>query len=709
MPPPPSSLSPARRANLIAASMALLLLASLGAAYAVVRTRSESWATAVLSREPQRVGELRLMVPRQWERTDRAAPESLRSGAIFEDPEEPSYRMTVGLLPCGSPTTPAAALNAALNIMLDDDDRGKVRRVDLVTVSASPMVGLRFAGVNKDDTHVQEHLLAALTQDGTRYWLVHLVRSLPKAVVSERRLEDDRKLFDAMIGTMSDSGFRVPTPGDLRAAGLPAGEGAHWPENLELRIAAEGEVGRPLLLHPRDALDRLRLLRIRAVPDCGYTDAPSLLAPEALLTGEFVRQFGKAPEAGLIASESIGDTPTWRADLSVPDPSGGEPPLGRHLILARVAPGRSILLEVLFEPLAKARTLAAAESVIKSLASGSQGDITAGDNPAMRAALERGERLATLIRKDFEKRPASGWRYELVDRMGMPLGFTLSRYTSLRGGDPMPLRGMFTMALAGLNSQAEWEWAASRDGQRFVLESLEGNGGTRVPGAWTRGRLELQAGKLVLTQGPAVGSKSMKMEQPAPAGFIAPMSMHAWPEEFLHDPDATPAVIWLAWGAEAPAAYWVDRPRTANDAQSLTGAASPPAGTPGPAAGAPPATRPSNETLAPGIHFSALPAAPAGPGARTPATLALVQPTATGPDADVSVRLLLWPMMGMDPTRLGFDLHGRLIRVDLNHQSGSVTDPNAVTHLAVDRATLLKRYPKLQAKFDEWDKKEPAP
>ncbi|MCX5659921.1 MAG: hypothetical protein NTW19_09390 [Planctomycetota bacterium] len=705
MPTPQPYMSPTRRANLIAATMALLLVASLAGAYAVVRSRAGSWATAVLSKSPQRVGDLRLMLPRQWElSTSRSAPEGLRPGAVFEDPEEPTYRLTIGLLPCGATTTPAAALNAALNVMLEEEDRTKVRRIDLAAISASPMVGLRYAGLNKDETNIQEHLLAAMTEDGRRYWLLHLTRSLPKAKVSDRRLEDDRKLFDAMVGTMLDTGFRKATPADLRSAGLPSGEGAPaWPENLDLRATANAGAGAPIRVVPRDALDRLRFLRIRAVPDFSYADAPRVLAPDVMLTTEAVRMLGQPPAANQVAEETIAGVPVWRTEISPIDPSGGEPTLIRQLWLARIAPGKAVLIEAVAEPVARARTVALGESIVKALAApapgaGKSGDVTAADNPGLKAAVDRGEKLVALMRKDLDKRLAPGWRYELIDRLGIPLGFTITRFSLLRGNDPMPLRGLYSMALAGLSSQAEWEWAASRDGQRFVIESLEGSGGPRLnPSGWTRSRLELHSGKLTLNHGPAVGAKSMKMEQPAPPALIPPMTLHAWPEEFLHDAASTPAVVWIAWGGEAPAAYWVDRPRAAGSPPGIANAWAPP-----------PPAKPSAKSppSVPGLDFTP----DREPGDEpVPPDLPLAGPAATGPDADVSVQLLLWPMMGMEPTRLGFDLHGRLIRADLGHQAGTATDPDGVSRVAVDRATLLKRYSKLQSKFDEWDKKELSP
>ncbi len=544
-------------------------------------------------------------------------------------------------------------------------------------------MGLRFAILTREaDGSTKEHFLAAMTEDGRRYWLIYITQDVPVGDLRRQQITNNVRLLEAICLTAVDAAYRDGTSKDLDAAGLFPGSAAQsMSEGLRVRVPAGDALHAAVHLIPQDADLGLRYLRVRAVPDAGATDPNDPLSPQALL-GDELRLAGEAmPSEGDITQTQMGSVNVWHAELPHIGASDHQAGLRCQLWFARLSPGHGAVIESVAEPVADARLTALVPKIVAALAHAAAS--LPDRRQEVQAAINRGIWVAQSMRDHLEQNLAPDWRYELIRRDSEVMGYAITRNSGLGlnnisgDQDSMPLHGVADAVLSGTGWGIENQWRCSRDGLRCAVITQE------VPLNAPKDKMRSsdtefvqKYGELQTVHGPLNSRITRPSIEPTPPGFILPMAMGHWPGTLPRDLAGKPAVVWIRWGSDPPIAYWLECSVLAS-----------------------PTTKP--QTM-PSLLLQLDTAERSDPTTRPAATIDLAghEPVA---------QMLLWPMMGMDPTRFILDETGEVLQVDRRHQSCSPADPDEVSYYWVDRASLLKQFPKLKATFDKLEQKDKAP
>ena len=197
--------SEALRSYVVTATMAAVLVAVLGMSYALTSARLSP------SSQPSRVevNGLELQLPGSWRQVALESQYNNIGSAIeFVDPSVPHRRLVAGTVYTASTRSPASLLEPVMGLLLADGsaDRGK-RLSGILKFRVGRLEGARYAGMSQSPSQVTLHLLAVLTGDGHKSWVVYLTHTLDRRSLDPGLFrQNDQLLRQILSGTV-----RTPT------------------------------------------------------------------------------------------------------------------------------------------------------------------------------------------------------------------------------------------------------------------------------------------------------------------------------------------------------------------------------------------------------------------------------------------------------------------------------------------------------------------
>ncbi len=539
------------------------LIASLVAAYALTSVRREPWLVRKdtdIKTKQVRVGDLSLAVPESLElNNDPGTIEALDHEAIFSDPATPERRLRIGEVRTLRPRTPLNVLGHMADALLSEQAGRSLRnRTPVVNFfRIRGLAGATHLGLVRSIAGNELHLVTVLTEDGRRYWVVHLHHVIEQPSLVPKALAIDRRLMERIVASSINHHTRDARAEDFAAVGLglsdpdaaPPDPQSWLPEPLMARIALDHPGQEPILLVPHDAAASVRVIRIRGVIDAGGDSPSHPLWPERLLSQQFTDMVGRSPTDREIWRGQVADTQVWCLVM----PMGT---LRRHLCYARLGGGRGVLLEVLSEPKALKNTVQWISPLLVAIktALGGHGNVTPEDGP-LSSATRRGRLIAQRQWAAVDRHAQQKKTCYLVEEDGRVIGGQVEHIW--RDDEPPPLQGQ-AMVIRTLNEQqiqVRQRWHANEDGLQFrmttqwVVEKPDQKKQTL-----NVERMRLQNGSLILERLGPHGRDVVQWSVQTPEAFVPPMAEEAWPGD-LDSIDE--ALIWMTRSRHQPRPYWV--------------------------------------------------------------------------------------------------------------------------------------------------------
>jgi len=193
----------------VAALMAGVFVVSMGLAY--LTTGSTSAARGVRGATLQRVNVhgLSLDAPGAWRR-DQVAERELggKSVMALRDPDRPERLMVISAVDAGEATAPDEVVDWGMRRFLS---RAQMPTAQMEQLSGMPAASRRLTvtayggqSASRGGTRgrgIALHLMATLSTDAQRYWLVYLTDRIDPARDGGRRREQDLRLLRRIVGT----------------------------------------------------------------------------------------------------------------------------------------------------------------------------------------------------------------------------------------------------------------------------------------------------------------------------------------------------------------------------------------------------------------------------------------------------------------------------------------------------------------------------
>ena len=575
------------RSVVITAIMAGVLIGSLGLAYALTVQQhrrsgvsSSATSTAFLS---TRVGDLELGLPASWNRSPGQPnpSSSLTNLALFIDPTVSDRQLVVGLERDSSLRDPATAFRALYGKVLADTQRQGLRALhQLRPIETGAFSGVRYTGLSNSDQGPQLHLVAVISEDARRYWVVYLRHTISQSLVFESFQAND-ELLTRMLDDTTSLAYRAATAADFQAVDLPA---AFLQATADAGMTATtrrlGLPQEPIRLTladpntpdtPETPIEGHLQLRVRGEIDTGIDDPTHPLSPTSLLAQRYEQASGQALPAGGVQRVTVESSPTWLTSQLINDKA-----LIRHVCYARIGPGRGILIEAVADlPGARdaLRSIEELISVAVALHESDDHETQADDRQTaseFEQAITRGVEVAKHITDQLPTLLKPGWRYGLILKDGLVIGGYADQAWQDNTTSQPTLRGRNVAVFA--SQPPKWvqlHWQSTIDGTAFSYR-WQLSGGPGAPNA--ERKLDLEGQKLTLSESLA-GEQRVVWSIERPRGYVLPIVEERWPADprSLTDPGEG-AVIWAGPEEMPPSphwAQWVDAGSTTNSSPPI--------------------------------------------------------------------------------------------------------------------------------------------
>lgn len=202
MPPKPIFESSRAQCTAVAVTTGLILLGSTGlaclqAGSGVAYADDANYGLVHRQTQPDTPGlsgELLLNLPNDWIRHG-DDPNAL----LLTDPDRPTRRISIVMADLNNPAPPVQVLKSFITRLPDPSARRTLRPASAPFEFSSingQFRGAEFIGFSgEDDAQAGQHLFACLTNDGRRYWLIHLSDAPGPDDDPARSLRDNARLL----------------------------------------------------------------------------------------------------------------------------------------------------------------------------------------------------------------------------------------------------------------------------------------------------------------------------------------------------------------------------------------------------------------------------------------------------------------------------------------------------------------------------------
>ncbi len=542
MPPKVLIQSEAVRTATIGCVMLLVLLTAIGAA----------WLTTG-SRHVQ-VNHLALNVPRAWRNagSPKGVGGELTNVSVIRPNGSASTSLLVALMRSQAARSVQTAMRQALGALQLD----AARKASVSELRAGKMVGYTWSGLRplsqRGIVHFEMHMVAVLTEDGRRYWAIHL-QKIWAGGSDWQHAPYPRALFRKILNSARSHQTRPATTSDFEAATLPP----QLSDVLAARVTIEHEPGDPIQLLVPNEGPELCTVRILGAPDSNATDSSDPLWPGTLMAEHFRFTLGRDPQPDDVRQTTLGGVPVWHVRFAEPS----QPPtLERQLHYARPAPGRAALLEVIGRPDAISKQQPWFTTTLKTICRQIESSATSPQN-TFAAAMERGTNVVNLQWQRLG-RPSGDTQYYLITQPQRLAGYEIDQLQPSGPTGNTIISGWLGRLLrtTGVVTH-DAHWTAAHDGTRFTWDRQIVH--QSRPQLKTTTRYDLEDKQIQVMRAGAANDRT-GWRRPAPPALMPPGN-DTWPTALL-EPEAKPVLLWDCDMQSPPYPVWVHaQPRTVSD------------------------------------------------------------------------------------------------------------------------------------------------
>ena len=528
------------RSSVVTALMVLCLLSALGIASFVTREHR-------IELSHHSFGQIAMDLP-DWPQTqDSASIGKVHVMADLQEPQPPHRRLVVGRLIDTGPRRHTSALRPMAQLLNQIFSQKSFR--------VGRMVGLRYTGVGGTLKSPELHVMAALSEDASRYYLVWLRGPLDLA-----RIQADERLNDTLCRRVVSQRWRPAGLHQLNQAGIDPSL-ASLPNDKPVSAFVPDENRTDQYPWPvitwmaTEGSPELALMRVLLTTDVELGESGPLPAVADMLGDIFYETKTRRPRKDELSTVTL---PHGSAYIMLLESSS----LVRAIWYVPVGGGRAVLLETLADgTTSHQRTRAWVEALLDRIVQNGQAQAQASLQTDISAALERGETLIDRIRKEFADNYRPGLTYSVHEQLGHVLGWAIHQVGRRTSGS-LSVHGnsVFVWPKDPARSGSRYErflWRASTDVSAVYIQQRYAIRGDRGVLFSDSRRLQLQGGQLKLSRRNSRGPWQTLLKAEVPDAYLCPVAEDEWPVELLQDWIGTRALIWLSRGLRLPIPYWV--------------------------------------------------------------------------------------------------------------------------------------------------------
>jgi len=555
-----------------------VLVGSLASAYTLVAARRQPWlakSTPKSSFIPVNIGDLQLQLPKQIANSNRvvSSNELFDLSVLLTDSIAKNRQLLVAVIREFRPRSPLVVLNQMLNQLIPQKSRSTSRPWQPATnFRSESLIGASYGGISQSVAGYRLNLIAVLTEDGRRYWTIHINHLIEKPSLVTKAIVINRQLMANIINGAVGQNLRDATAKDFFTAGLGdsdslnQSEMPNWvPVGLRPRIGINSCGQDPILLIPNNYLARVAVLRIRGVIDTGRQQPHDPLSPVSLLTDRFTEAHGKQPVGQELWTGRVADMPVWRIALTATNQS-----LVRYLWYAQIGPSKGTLVELLCEPEALASTIKWIAPLLEAIKTKLKTD--ASPKFTLTSAIDRGRKIAHGQMDSVASRGQSPRACVLIEENQRLIGAQLEM-TTITAERDQPFQG-YVNSLRMLNSpkmvQIQQWWQVPADGSQFLLISRFSS---HQPNQTDRllyiTRMQLSENQITFKRTTTNGPEELWSHR-VPEGFVLPMAEETWPKGIDLGNNEAQALVWMTRSRHRPKPFWIRLSSVARDSSGTS-------------------------------------------------------------------------------------------------------------------------------------------
>ena len=514
-----------------------------------------------------RVGDLQLNIPEQFLLSDQFEPpgDSIDAAMWLVDKSAPGRTLFVGGIRTHEPRAPHMVLKRMLPHFVPPQILAVQPQLQDFRFRSRRLVGAYYDNISETSQGDQLNLLAVLTEDGRRYWVISLSHLIKESEGAPKALDISRQLMSYILGFAEGDNLRNAQSEDFFAVGLGPWHAADpsltqddWlPSGLRTRIGKNSRGQDPILVFPNDPLDRLRLLRLRGVIDPEGLGPDPQLTPKSLLSTQFEFILDRLLTDEEIWSGHIVDTPVWHTPVIQSHQA-----LARQIWYAQLGHGRGMLIEILCEPTALAITTAWVAPLIQ--AAQARVENAAGMESAesiWHSALAHGKSIAQQQNMHLTQQTEDQWDFFLIMRDYRLFGAQMAHVSIETPNDSLPVRGHTKTILSA--ERVDEQWRASVDGSRYLttrqwtIPTSRNNGLDVTREVASTEHMQIENNRITFDRQTIDGQRDKQWSASSPNAFVGPWAEESWPMEYTPTEDAAESLIWMTRSSDPPRPYWI--------------------------------------------------------------------------------------------------------------------------------------------------------
>ena len=554
MPKTPRFSTPTAQQTAVGVAAFLSFAAALGLALLYTASHQPSFGASL---SEQRVGDLRLLLPDQWQRQDSdASGLGFESEAVaFIDPAIIGRTININSPSVIVPLAPEEVLRATLNLITLRGSRVHFDKEQVQRFRAGTMTGAYYHAHSQapGKETISSDRFVVLTEDGRRHWVIAM--HMPLHPSSQVEKAQDTLMMQIARSAVDTSSREASLP-EIEAAGLTAIASAS--DSLMLR-SRNGAVEDDQLLHftlTHESVPHFGMLRVRPLLDAANITPAASVSAMAGLARHYTMVHGRGPENSQLTLGNIAGRTATRLTLS----DGKVYALHREVIHVNIDDDHALLFDLLAEaPALELMNEQVAALVQARLKQNTTDQSTEQGKGELTLALERGRDLATAQRDHMVKQFTAARKAFLFRRNGMIIGTQLVNQQHLPE-QGLPLRSRKMRAVVrGRDTRIAWaNWFVSIDGQTIestsTMEIREGLTQQSYTYLYSLKDNSLTASMLP----PRPGRDPIWTQKVAP-GYVPGFAEDSWDLSTLARLNGQgPILVWRSRDTQPPEPHWIE-------------------------------------------------------------------------------------------------------------------------------------------------------
>lgn len=556
MPKPPRFATPAAQRNAVGVVTLLTFAVALGLAQLYTATHQATFSAPL---SEQRVGDLKVMLPTDWERAqaDGTGQGFVGNVVTLVDLTNPNRYLIITRPVILVPSSPDEVLRDTLNIVTFRKsrlffDKEKVRRFRTGTMTGAYYIAQSQAPGKQT---ISSDRFVVLTEDGRRHWVMAM--HMPLHPSPQVEAAQDSLMMEMALSAV-DTGCRDASLPELEAAGLASIAKA----GARVRHSGNAVEGESLYITLDDpAVPHLGLLRVQPQLDAQNITPAAPLSPLAGMVRHYSMVHGRTPAAKDLSMLKVADRSATRLMLS----DGQERSLHRELLHVNINEDQALLLDMLAEAPAVESMNAKMTGLIQDFVKEEQARSAppaapaAAPGGALMRAMERGRALATAQREQMIRKFTAQRKAYLLRREGAIIGTQITdRMHMPEQGLPLRSRKMRAVVI-GDETRVTWaNWFVSLDGKTIesTIASDVRDGPIQQSYSYV---FSLKDQMLSASTLPPRPGGDPIWSQKVDAGYLPGFAEDSWDLSALARLTAEgPVLVWRSRDTQRPEPHWLE-------------------------------------------------------------------------------------------------------------------------------------------------------